>query len=178
MSIVPLWVKLFAVGALLAITNGITFMETSAHYKAKIEANEIAAKKAVKDQENLNDVEMEEQKRIVKGVVDGWDQTVRDLRDRYADVRVCKPATKAGRSVPSNAGHSTGVGQGSASGKTTDAPKPNEQQDEVIEQPEEVDVALAADCAVTAEMFRRLRRWYKETQASVNLLRSVQNHSP
>ncbi len=142
----PWWAKWAAIAALVAVTNGVTWTKTRAAGEARLDALRAEVELAGKLQAVRVAEQVGAQRRITEGVVNGWDQAVKDLRSRYAGSavriveRVREPAHGSGLAVPA-------------------LPNPARTADG-----DAADRRLA-DCAETTLMLVRLQEWVRAQQA-------------
>lgn len=82
--VLPWWAKWAAIAALVAAASAATWQRAATHYEREAELQRLRVQRAGAAQNARTALQIEQQKRITEGVVHGWDQAVRDLRERYA----------------------------------------------------------------------------------------------
>jgi len=93
--VLPWWTKWAAIAALVAAASAATWQRAATHYEREAELQRLRVERAGASQNARAELQIEQQKRITEGVVNGWDQAVRDLRERYA-TRPPRPAGMPG----------------------------------------------------------------------------------
>lgn len=150
----PWWAKWAALAALIAATNAWTWHKTHAAGAARLEQYRAEVAAAGQAQQARVAVQVAQQQRITEGVVNGWDQAIKDLRARYET----QPNKRGGgigsvlaRGVrqPADAGGS-GLHPLPAPAGPADGAAPDDR---------------LADCAETTLMLVRLQEWVRQQQA-------------